>query len=393
MTEAADDTPWRDILAVCLASLLVFSAFGMLLPVFPLWARTFSDSLTDVGAATTLAAGVGLILARPIAAALMEGRDRRPTLMLGAALSAVTAITFPSMTSLYPVMAVRVVQGMGFGLVTTAAVSLITDLAPPGKRGQVLGLFGAINALSLLLGPVAGGALHTAWGFGASFYGACVVSLLAAPAILRIHEPAKPALPPGRKRLLEVLRLPPLRVLVVGHLLGILLHGALLAFLPLRFEQHTGSLTVEAFFAIDAVALIAFRFLVGARFDRWSRHLFIRGGLACMALSGLLIGVAEGDVVWALAAVLYGLGFGAYVPAVNALVGDVVPETHRARGFAVFMLALDLAIALGGVVFGPIADHLDLRTAFIAAAACPLLALGAHLAGRRVFPPPAHPAG
>ena len=57
MTEPADATPWRDILAVCLASLLVFSAFGMLLPIFPLWARTFSDSLTDVGAATTLAAG------------------------------------------------------------------------------------------------------------------------------------------------------------------------------------------------------------------------------------------------------------------------------------------------------------------------------------------------
>ncbi len=35
---------------------------------------------------------------------------------------------------------------------------------------------------------------------------------------------------------------------------------------------------------------------------------------------------------------LYGLGFGAYLPTANALVGDRVPASHRARGFAVFML-------------------------------------------------------
>ncbi len=385
MTEPPGEPPWRDIGAVCIVSLLIFVAFGMLLPVFPLWVENFADSMTGVGFATTFSVGVGLLLARPLAARLMEGRDRRPTLALAAALTALATGLFPFLTSLSQVVFVRGLQGMGFGLLGTAAISLITDLAPLGRRGQVLGYFGAINALSLVIGPVTGAWITRQWSFDVTFFTAAALAATGLLVVGRIAEPPKPTLPAGRRSLFEVLALPSLRVVVLGHLLAILLHGALTAFLPRRFVGYSGHMSVEAFLALDAIAVIAFRLIVGHRFDLWSRHVFVRLGLCCLSAGGLLIAVGGHDLVYAAAGVLYGVGFGSYVPAVNALVGDLVPETHRARGFAVFMLALDLGLALGGLVFGPIVDALGTPAAFAIGGLCPLLALAVHLAGRRRF--------
>jgi MFS family permease len=89
--------------------------------------------------------------------------------------------------------------------------------------------------------------------------------------------------------------------------------------------------------------------------------------------------------VVALAAVLYGFGFGAYVPAMNALVGDLMPPSHRVRGFAMYFLAFDLALACGGVVVGPVADGYGRGVALGVAALTPVLAFVTVWVARKGF--------
>ena len=360
--------PWPQLARVFGVTLGLFIAFGCLLPVLPLWAEGKLGNMTDVGLATTFAAGIGLILGRPVAARLMEGRDRAPTIVIGVALCSGAALLFPLLSTLWPILAVRTVQGMGFGMVTTAGVAAITDLAPPARRGQVLGYFGASNALSLIIGPALGGALARGISFNATFYLAAALGLLPLLALIGIREPPKVVVA-GRKRLLEALKLPKLKGIVGAHFFTLMVHGAILTFLPKRVAGHDGFMTAEAFYVIDGLVLILFRVGVGRRFDLIGRGPFIFGGLVAIVASTLLLALTESDAAWIAAAALYGVGFGAYVPASNALVGDVVPETHRARGFAVFMLAFDLAMACGGGLFGPVAEHGGIPLAFLCAAA------------------------
>ena len=361
-----------------MASLAFLTSYGCLLPVFPLWSERYVGSLTKVGIVTTLAAGIGLVAGRPVAARMMEGRNRVPTLVLGAVLSGMAAVGFPAFPGVMPMFALRMLQGLGFGLMSTAAISTVTDLAPPARRGEMLGYFGALNALSLIVGPLIGAMLARSYGYSAAFYAAAVLSGLTIVAVVGIDEPPKPSDVSGR--LFEVLRVPLLKSIIGVHLLTILMHGALLAFLPHRLKEHAGWMSVEAFFAIDAVVLIVFRLVVGKRFDVIPRAYFVRLGLVCMILAGVALGVDAGDGILVMAAVLYGLGFGAYIPSINATVGDLVPETHRARGFAVFMLAFDLALAFGGLIVGPVAD-VSLLWAFWCAALGPALALALHVFG------------
>ena len=65
--------------------------------------------------------------------------------------------------------AVRLLHGAGMGLFPTAASAVVTDLAPPDRRGQMLGLYGATASVAMAVGPVTGVALVQRWGFAPLF--------------------------------------------------------------------------------------------------------------------------------------------------------------------------------------------------------------------------------
>lgn len=369
--------PWRPLARVGSVSLALFISFGCLLPVFPLWAEMKLGTLTNVGLVTTFAAGVGLVLGRPIAARLMEGRDRKPTIIIGTLVASIMGGSYPFIDGFWPIILVRIGQGIGFGMVTTASLSAITDLAPVSRRGQVLGYFAASNAIALIVGPALGGVVAARWGYDPTFYMTALLGLGPLFMVFGLKEPPKPVLS-GRKRMLEAFAVPRLKSIVAAHFFGVLVHGAVLTFLPALMKGNRGWMTPEWFYVIDGVVLIVFRLAVGKRFDATGRGPFILGGLVFMALGPLALALGQSDVFYVLGAVCYGLGFGAYVPASNALVGDVVPETHRARGFAVFLLAFDLALAGGGVLFGLVADASGVAYAIAAAALAPTAALALH---------------
>ncbi|WP_157254335.1 DHA2 family efflux MFS transporter permease subunit [Nonomuraea typhae] len=65
-------------------------------------------------------------------------------------------------------IAARAVQGVGAALLTPAALALLSQVFPePAERGRAVGIWSAAGALSMALGPVAGGfiseSLHWSW--------------------------------------------------------------------------------------------------------------------------------------------------------------------------------------------------------------------------------------
>lgn len=389
---AEEAVPWGSIGRVALASLGNLTAIGLLLPIFPLWAEALAPSSAEIGLVTTLALGVGLVLARPLAGRWMEGRRRAPLMMVGVAINVLACALYPSVASLPTLMALRLLNGLGFGWVTTGAVSAMTDLAPPARRGQMMGYFGAVNALALIIGPGVGSALKGALGFDAVFYGAAGLSALAALPLLGLSEPPKPPIQ-GKVALRAAWQIPALRVLVITHFLTYLLHGTVITFLPKLLQPGgedqpsvAGWMTVGLFFAIQAGAVVGLRVVVGRRFDQIDRNVFISGGRLGLLLAGVLLGVTVSPWLLLVAAVLYGVGQGAYLPAANALVGDVLPGELRARGFALFLLAFDLGFACGGTLAGLIADVLSVPTAFIIMGTLPGIAWAVQRWGWRQRP-------
>ena len=67
-------------------------------------------------------------------------------------------------------IAARVVQAVGAGLLQANSVALITEAFPANERGKAIGIQGAVQAVSMALGPFVGGLLIAAVGWRAIFF-------------------------------------------------------------------------------------------------------------------------------------------------------------------------------------------------------------------------------
>ncbi|MEU4996479.1 DHA2 family efflux MFS transporter permease subunit [Streptomyces sp. NPDC021622] len=82
-------------------------------------------------------------------------------------------------------VAARAVQGAGAALIMPLSLTLLTAAVPAEKRGAMLGIYGAINGLSIAGGPLAGGLIveHLSWQW--IFWVNVPVGLVFAPFALR----------------------------------------------------------------------------------------------------------------------------------------------------------------------------------------------------------------
>ncbi|TMR34686.1 DHA2 family efflux MFS transporter permease subunit [Nonomuraea zeae] len=86
----------------------------------------------------------------------------------GLAVFTVSSLAAGLATSGTMLIAARAVQGVGAALLTPTALALISQIFPePGERGRAVGIWSAAGALSMALGPFAGGFisenLHWGW--------------------------------------------------------------------------------------------------------------------------------------------------------------------------------------------------------------------------------------
>jgi MFS family permease len=77
----------------------------------------------------------------------------------------------------------RVIQGLGAGLVSPAALAGAVAGFPPQRRGMALGIWGAGSGMANLAGPLLGGALTVLLGWRADWWALVPLALISATAI------------------------------------------------------------------------------------------------------------------------------------------------------------------------------------------------------------------
>ncbi|MCZ7433747.1 MFS transporter [Streptomyces sp. WMMC1477] len=97
--------------------------------------------------------------------------------------------------------------------------------------------------------------------------------------------------------------------------------------------------------------------LGGVLADRWGPRFALVTGLATSAVAIALLGMATGLPATLAAGLLVGLVVDIYRPAAAALVAMVVAAGDRTRAYSLVYWAVNLGVALGGLVAGLLARH------------------------------------
>ena len=136
-------------------------SIGLIIPVLPALVGTFeSTASARIGAyiQVMMAFGFANFIASPILGALSDRFGRRPVLLIGFSGLALSTLVTAFATSLWMLVAVRLVSGSMQANIAVAN-AYVTDITPPEDRAKRFGLLGAMFGLGFILGPVIGGLL------------------------------------------------------------------------------------------------------------------------------------------------------------------------------------------------------------------------------------------
>lgn len=304
---------------------------------------------------------------------------RKPVLLVGWLL----AVPVPLLLIWAPnwgwVVAANVLLGINQGLTWSTTVIMKIDLAGPARRGLAMGLNEAAGYGAVALTAAATGYLAARYGLRPAPFllGLCYAVLGLGLTALFVRETREHARleatehPHPRSGLTtrEVfghtsLREPALSAASQAGMVNNLNDGLAMGLFPILFVAAGLSIGEMGILTALYPAVWGLGQLVtGPLSDRWGRKRPITAGMLTQAAALGLIAAADTFAVWAVAAVLLGVGTAMVYPTLLAVIGDVAHPAWRARAVGVYRLWRDGGFAVGAVVSGVAADLWGIRAA------------------------------
>jgi MFS family permease len=301
-----------------------------------------------------------------------RNQRRKPWILLGYGMAALSKPLFPLAQGALPVLGARFVDRIGKGIRGAPRDAMIADETPPELRGAAYGLRQALDTVGAFLAPLAaiGLMLLFADDIRAVFWIAVIPAALSFLfAWTMLHEPERHVASKsnvawgGWRSLDKQVR----RLIGVGFLFGLARFSE--GFLILKAMDvglaPTWSPLVLALFSL---AFLLLAYPAGALSDRVDPKSLLLGGIAVLVVADLWL--AQATSLWAVFAgvALWG-GHMALTQGIFArMIADAAPESQRATSFGAFFFASGVSALLASVGAGLLWDSGGPADTFTAAA-------------------------
>ena len=318
-------------------------------------------------------------------------RRRKPLVLFGYGLAALSKFAFPLAPTLPWIVSARFADRLGKGIRGAPRDALIADITPAEARGRSFGLRQALDTVGGIGGPLL--ALAAMWYFAsdfqAAFWIAVVPAMLAVLLIIfGVDEPDRPLEPAARK---SGIRWPDAARLSRNYAIVVTIAGVLTlarfseAFLVLRAQNIGFSNAMAPLVMVVMSVVYAFvSYPAGAAADRGHGPRLLSVGLLALIAADLVLAHADGRVAVLAGAALWGLHMGLTQGLLAALVAGAAPADLRGTAFGVFNVVCGIALLVASGLAGWLWDAFGPRFTFYAGAAFTVIAwIGFLRFGRR----------
>lgn len=373
-SERTDRLP-RTVWALGLVSLFMDASSESIHALLPLFLTvTLGASAATVGLIDGVAEAVASIT-KMFSGYLSDKLGRRkPLVLLGYGLAALSKPLFPLATSAATVFAARFADRIGKGLRGAPRDALVADVTPPEMRGRAFGLRQALDTAGAFMGPLLAIALMAAFNDNMRlvFWVAAIPALLAVVCVLvgvedRGVPRAKEARVPLRIR--DLWRLP-------GNFWQVIVVAAV--FMLARFSEAFLVLKANAVglpLALAPLVLVVMNavyslgsYPAGAWADRAPARRVLMTGLACLVAADLVLAAASSAIAAFVGIALWGGHMALSQGLLAKLVAEHAPAELRGSAFGMFNLTTGLATLTASVLAGLLWDWRGAGATFLAGA-------------------------
>lgn len=356
----------RNYILTLLSMHLFFLSWTMLFSTLPLYLEDAKK--WQIGWVVGGAIGIASISIRLFSGRIADRSGRRPSMAIGAAITALATVAFVFTASPLLLTPVRMIYGVAACFYTTAGMAMLADVLPLSRRGEGMGWYGVFYTTTNVYGPWLGLALADSFGLPVSFLVGAAVLLACAAVSALIVEDRRSVMQPVSRLISRSALLPTSAFMSLT-----VAFSTLPAFLVL-FARQRDLGNAGLFFVLNGLALVAGRWTAGWGVDRFGRPAVILPGFALSAAGMAMLAVAPGPALFYTSAVLFGIGFALGHTGLTILTVDRAPPSERGAAMATFTLAWDIG-TVGAFLLSFLADAINLRALFLAASVLPLVAL------------------
>ena len=338
----------RLFLLVCAVVLVDTAFYAAIVPVLPHYSEELDLSKSAAGILTASYAAGTLVGAIP-AGWLASRVGVKPILILGLLLMSATSVIFGLGSNIVVLDVTRFIQGLAGACSWAAGMAWLVGMAPPERRGELIGSGLSAAIVGVLLGPVIGG-LATEIGDVPVFSAVALVGVA-----LAAWAATMPGVPPAEEASMlsavAALRRPPVAAGFWLFILPALFAGVIEVLAPLRLDDLGASgVAIGAVFLAAAAGEAVISPLSGRISDRRGRLAPIRLGLIGAVITAILLPLPDDALLMAAAVMAVVFALGVFWAPAMAMLSEASEDAGVDQGLA-FGLA-NLAWAGGHVIGG-----------------------------------------
>ena len=373
---------WKDNLRIAwLGSFLTGACISLVVPFMPIFVEQLGVEPSQVTFYSGLAISVSAISAAcvsPLWGILADRYGRKPMMIRAGLAMTITMGGLAFVPNIYWLLALRLLNGVFTGFVPNAT-ALIASQVPKDKSGYALGTLSSGVVAGTLTGPFVGGMIAEVFGIRNVFL--MVGGFLFLAAILTIFfikedfqpVPKEKALP--TKELFTSVKYPYLlfNLFATSFVIQVAAQsvGPILALYIRDLGQNENLLFVSGLI-VSSMGLSSMMSsgVMGRLGDKVGNHRLLIVAQAYSALIYLLCANASTPLELGIYRFLFGLGTGALVPGINALLSRMTPKAGISRVFAFNQVFFYLGGVIGPLAGSVVAGQFGYHSVFYATAAC-----------------------
>ena len=360
----------RDVIVLGVIAFFVMVGFGVVVPVLPVYVRSFGVGNAEVGAVVSAFALLRFV-SSPFCGRLIDWAGERAILSIGIGIVAISS-GLVGIAQNYPqLLVLRGIGGIGSALFTVSAMTLLIGSTSTSMRARSIGFYQGGFLIGGMTGPALGGLLATISLSAPFFFYAGTLAAAGVVGILLLRprtvaSPSESGEPATRIPFQAVLRDRRFRAACIANFAqGWTSFGVRNSLVPVLIVEvlRGPSAWTGIAFAFSAVAQ-TIALAPAARFiDRVGRKPAIVGSFALAAVAIAAVPFVTNFVALTALLCLYGVAAAFMGTAPAAAVGDAAGG-QGGRPVAVFSMFSDFGAIVGPLVAGFLADSVSYPVAF-----------------------------
>ncbi|WP_259455721.1 MFS transporter [Bacillus sp. PK3_68] len=340
--------------------LFLFLAYYALLVTLPSAAiQHYNVSGATAGLFTTVLLGAAIVV-RPFTSRWIEQHGKQAIFLISLLIFVCSSIAYSFFSSIIPLLFIRFIHGLGFGIATTVTIAIVADIVPDSRKGEGIGYFIMSSNLAMVIGPFIGLRILDGFSIHSLFFVSAFFSLSAflLGCTVRLPKEQQVTPLPGSKKFFafEKTTIP---IAITGAFFSFA-YSSVLSFMPVFADERGLAREAGYFFAVYATVLMISRPFTGRWFDAHGKNVIVFPSILLFASGMFCLGMAKEAILFFVAAGLIGMGWGTLFPSFQTIAVQEVEPHRRSVATATFLSIFDIGIGGGSFAAGIFTEKLDI---------------------------------